>query len=291
MSEIWLAVSPSAQIKVVLKQQFAFQGMGLTRVLFTFELVNKDQSSNGYPLWLGGRVEVDARGGGRPYVGHLQPAGGQPINLGRFGQEMNTQLALELSGQQLWLIDANRTSGGVRLFLTFSGQAVLDGQFVAIPDAQPLTHDISQSDWLELVRQAGLRRTLLLELDTPDALTHPELTEALNYYSNAQNRYGEGDWRLTVEAVRQSLAALVGKKAEDEDGPSDIEDAVSAAYKQARGAKVGFAPRRELVRRAAKFMADLAAHPESGHIEKPDAYAALMIAGGLLHSFATPSTP
>jgi hypothetical protein len=39
-------------------------------------------------------------------------------------------------------------------------------------------------------------------------------------------------------------------------------------------------------------MTDLAAHPETGvHIRKPDAYAALMIAGGLLHSFSTGVTP
>jgi hypothetical protein len=34
-------------------------------------------------------------------------------------------------------------------------------------------------------------------------------------------------------------------------------------------------------------MADLGAHPETPETRKPDAYAALMIAGGLLHSFTT----
>jgi hypothetical protein len=38
------------------------------------------------------------------------------------------------------------------------------------------------------------------------------------------------------------------------------------------------------VRKAAKFMADLGAHPETAETHKPDAYAALVIAGGLLHA-------
>lgn len=265
--------------------------MGVTRILFTFELVNKDQASNGYPLWLGGKVEVDARGGGRSYVGHLQPSMAQPISLGRFGEEASTQLSLELSGEQLWLIDEKRTNGGVRLFVALSGQAAIDGQFVAIPEVQPLTHDISQSDWLELVRQTGLRRRMLLELDTPSVATHPELTEALNFYSQAQTRYSEGSWRQCVECVRQSLAALVGMKADEEDDAASVEEALSEVYKQTRIDRVGYERRRELVRKAAKFMADLGAHPEVAETRKPDAYAALMIAGGLLHSFTAPQVP
>ena len=99
----------------------------------------------------------------------------------------------------------------------------------------------------------------------------------------ALTRFGEGEWRICVESIRQSLAALVGKKAEDEDQESDVKDAINAARKMQY--QLGYEPRRELVRRAAKFMADLGAHPETAETRKPDAYAALMIAGGLLHSF------
>lgn len=76
-------------------------------------------------------------------------------------------------------------------------------------------------------------------------------------------------------------------------GPAAIASSIAvsnaeskAAAKDARSEKLGYEPRRELVRRAAKFMADLGAHPEAGETRKPDAYAALMIAGGLLHGFS-----
>jgi hypothetical protein len=282
LSEVLLGIG-NGYIRFVLKTIQAFPGMGITRLMFTFELTNKEQSSTGYPMWLGGRAEVQARNGSRPYVGHLQPATPQPINIGRFGQEASTQVTLDLTAGQFWLIDENRTGSGVRLFLTFTGHAVIDGQYIILQEVQSLQHDINQSDWLELIRQAGLRQTIMLELAAPDPMAHPELADALNYYSQALTRFGEGEWRLCVESIRQSLAALVGKKADDEDQESDVKDAINAARKTQ--AQFGYELRRELVRRAAKFMADLGAHPETAETRKPDAYAALMIAGGLLHSF------
>jgi hypothetical protein len=195
------------------------------------------------------------------------------------------QVTLDLTNHQFWLIDENRLGGAVRMFLTFTGHAVIDGQYVSVQDMQPLDYQINQSDWLDIVRQAGLKRVLLLELEAPDPTIHPELSQALEYYAQAQTRYGEGEWRLAVESVRQALAALVGQKADDEDQVSDIEDAVRAASKEARATRLGYEQRRELVRRAAKFMADLGAHPEADETRRADAYAALMIAGGLFHAF------
>ncbi len=62
-----------------------------------------------------------------------------------------------------------------------------------------------------------------------------------------------------------------------------MKDAINTARKTQD--RLGYEPRRELVRRAAKFMADLGVHPETAETRKPDAYAALMIAGDLLYSF------
>jgi hypothetical protein len=192
-------------------------------------------------------------------------------------------MTLDLTDRQFWLMDESRTGNAVRLFLTFTGHAVIDGQYVTVNAQQPLQHDINQSDWADLMRQANLKRTIFIELETPDPMTHPELAEALDFYAKARTRFAEGDWRQCVESVRQSLALLVGQKADDEDQETDVNDAIKAARKEQD--KLGYEPRRELVRRAAKFMADLGAHPETAETRKPDAYAALMIAGGLLHSF------
>jgi hypothetical protein len=268
MSETMLGLGNN-YVRTVLQTIQAFVGVDVTRMMFTFELSNKDQNSAGYPLWLGGRVEVDFSGSSRRYAGQLQPSTAQPIGIGPRGTETGTQLTLDLTDRQLWLIDEKRVGGSVQLIITLTGHAIIDNQYVSAQESI-LNHRINQSEWLEIIRQASLKRVILLELEVPDPQVHPKLATALEFYSQAQSRYREGEWRQAVECVRQSLAALVGKN----------------AYKEARDVSVGYAPRRELVRRAAKFMADLGAHPEAAETRKPDAYAALMIAGGLLHAFA-----
>jgi hypothetical protein len=151
---------------------------------------------------------------------------------------------------------------------------------VPVSDAQ-ISHDIGQSDWIAMLQEMGYRRRLLLELDPPDPQAYPDLAQAIDYFLQAQNRYSEGEWRLTVEALRQSLAALVGMKADDEEQPEDIQHAL----KDLRKGEVGYEPRVELVRRAAKFMCDLGAHPEIMETRRHHAYAALMMVGGVLHAF------
>jgi hypothetical protein len=230
MSETIVSIGNS-YLKVMLKTIQAFPGMGITRLMFTLEITNKAQSSTGYLMWLGGRVETQASNGSRPYVGHFQPATPQPINVGRFGQEATAQVTLNLTDHQFWLIDENRSQSIVRLLLTFTGHVVIDGQYIAIQETQSLQYDINQSEWLGLIRQKNLKQKIMLELEAPDPLAHPALAEALNYYSQAQTRFGEGEWRLCVESVRQSLATLVGKKAEDEDQESDMKDAINTARK------------------------------------------------------------
>jgi hypothetical protein len=286
LTETTIGLGGSSYLRIVVKTIQAFRGIDVTRLMFNLELTNKDQASIGYPLWLGGRVELHTPGMSQQYVGQFHAGTGQPISVMRHGQETSTQLVLALTHRQLRLLDESRTGrSGVRLLVTFTGYGMPDGQPLAIQDMQPMYLDIGQSDWLDLIQQAGLKKTIMLELEAPDPLAHPDLAQALDYYSQAHARFREGEWRLAVESVRQSLAALVGKKPDEEDQESDIEAAIKNAYMLTRAGKVAYEVRWELVRQAAKFMADLGAHPEVAETRKPDAYAAIMIAGGLLHAF------
>jgi hypothetical protein len=185
----------------------------------------------------------------------------------------------------LQIIEENRAAGGIQFYISLSGYAVQDGQHVPVPESQ-LSHDVSQSDWISLLQQVGYRRLLLLELEAPDPQAHPHLAEAINYYSQAQQRYLEGEWRLTVESLRQSLASVVGKKAEDEEQEIDVLESIKDVRRETRSADVGYGPRLELVRQAAKFMCDLGAHPEVAETRRHHAYGALVMVGGLLHAFA-----
>ncbi|MEV0928411.1 hypothetical protein AB0I99_25410 [Streptomyces spongiicola] len=110
-----------------------------------------------------------------------------------------------------------------------------------------------------------------------------EFATALDYYRDAGKRYVKHEWRLTVEALRQTLAALVGRKADDEDEAADATAAAEALREESMNTAVGYPARAEQVRLALKFMCDLGA-PEVAGTEKSNAYSALLMVGGLLHS-------
>jgi len=236
-------------------------------------------------MWLGGRVEVLERHGRvTPYLATFQPQA-QPVSLPQLGVDQTVQLSLTVSDRQLQLIEENRSSSGIRLDIHLSGHAIQDGQHVPVGESQ-ISHQISQSDWIGLLEEAGYGRVLLLELGAPDRQAHPDLAEAIDYFAQARLRYLEGEWRLTVESLRHSLASLVGKKADDEEQGTDVQDAFRAVRKESREMHLGYQPRLELVRQAAKFLCDLGAHPEVAETRRHHAYGALVIAGGLLHMCA-----
>ena len=272
-------------VRVVLQRIEPNRGLGVARLRFTFEVVSKQAEVVGCPIWIGGRLEVLHLP--RHTMWHLasfQPTS-QPLILPQLGGEHTLQLTLDVSDRQLQLIESRRAEGGLQFNISLSGYAVQDGQYVTIPDAQ-FTHNISQSDWLGLLQDVGYGKFLLLELEVPDREAHPELATAIDYYTEAQQRYAEGEPRLTVESLRQALAALVGKKADDEEQESDVEDALRTLRKQSRDVRIAYEPRLEQVRKAAKFMADLGAHPETAETRRRHAYGALLMVGGLLHAFA-----
>jgi hypothetical protein len=283
MSETLLSIGPThGAVKVVLKNIGPYRSVDVTRLLFTFEVTTKQQAVVDYQLLPTGRVEVlKLPGHTAQYLASFlaQP---QPIVLPQVGTEHTPQLTLEVSERQLQPIEENRTAG-LQLYIHLSGYAVQDGQYLTVTETQ-IVRNISQSDWIDLLQQAGYRRPLLLELGAPDPQAHPDLAHAIDFFLQAQSRYLEGEWRLTVESLRQSRAALVGKKADDEEHEEDVQSSIKAQRNEAHSVVVAYEPRLELVRQAAKFMCDLGAHPETAETRRPHAYGPLVMVGGLLHA-------
>lgn len=228
MSETRLAVgSTQAAVRVVLRNIGVRRGVGVARFMLTFEVASKQQAVADCPLWLGGRVEVlERQGHVQPYLAAFQPQV-QLLSLPQLGVDQTLQLTLEASDRQLQLIEENRSAGGIHLEIYLSGYAIQDAQHVPVGESS-ISHQISHSDWISLLQQAGYHWVLLLELEAPDPHAHPDLAEAIDYFAQAQHRYLDGEWRLTVESLRQSLASLVGKKADDE----EQEEGVVASHRE-----------------------------------------------------------
>lgn len=276
--------SAQGAVRAVLRNINVWHGLGVARFMFTFEMASKQKAIVGCPIWLGGRVELLERHGRvRPYLAAFQPQV-QPLSLPQLGVDQTLQLTLEVSDRQLQLIEEKRSTGGIHLEIYLTGYAIQDGQHVPVGESQ-ISHQINQSDWVSLLEQAGYHRVLLLELGAPDPQAHPDLAEAIDYFAQAQHRYMEGEWRLTVESLRQSLASIVGKKADDEEQESGVQDSIRAVHKESHQTRLGYEARLELVRQAAKFMCDLGAHPEVAETRRRHAYGALVMVGGLLHAF------
>jgi hypothetical protein len=284
MSETWLtAGSTNGAVRVVLKNINVWRGLEVGRWMFTFELGTKQQPIAGSPLWLGGRIDVQQEPGRvMPYLGSFLPQL-QPLILPPLGSEQTLQLTVEVNQRQLQLIEESRTGGDLRLDIYLSGYAVQEGQYSQISESQ-ISHQIAQSDWLALLRHAGYRRILLVELEAPDSHAQPALAEAVTYYTQAHGHYLDGEWRLTVESLRQALASLVGKKADEEESEAEVSEALKALRKESWNGQVGYQPRLEQVRQAAKFLCDVGAHPEADETRRHHAYSALLIVGGLLHA-------
>ncbi|WP_030587593.1 hypothetical protein [Streptomyces anulatus] len=192
-------------------------------------------------------------------------------------------LVVDLDHKQLQIIEEHRT-GGIKFRLEVTGTALTDGNLERI-GVGSIEYEISHSNWAAILEQMQYRRLLLIELDVPDGNLSAEFAEALDYYRDAEKQYGNEKWRHTVEALRQTLAVLVGKKADDEDETADVEAVARALRKESRMTDVGYPPRVELVRLALKFMCDLGAHPEITKTTKTEAYSALLMVGGLLHGW------
>lgn len=111
------------------------------------------------------------------------------------------------------------------------------------------------------------------------------MVQAVRYFDQAQQHYLEHEWRHTVESLRQSLAALVGKQPEDEDQDARVlQPELREVRKRAASERVGYGERYEPVRAALKFLCDLGAHPDVAETEKQHAYSAMLMVAGLLHA-------
>lgn len=213
----------------------------------------------------------------------------QYIEVPERGGSITVTLEGAIGLRQLKIIEQHRV-GDVTLSLDLTGHWVLENKHVPFWNTFVDTQ-IEHSAWVKLLSGWGYRNVLLLEFDQPTTARTKELEAAFTYLSEARDRFLEHDARHTVESLRQCLAALVGKQAEEEDSEEDVIAAQRGAKRDARPGSlsiVDYARRFELTRLALKFTSDLAAHPEGGETTLREAESLLIMTAGLIHQFAHP---
>lgn len=283
MGEIWVTMGGTNNAaRLELKSVHGTSGLGVMQLRFQFEASCRHDASAQRPMWLEGKVHAVGLGTSSGYLGRLAVES-SPVTLHSLAATATFVLVADLDHRQVQIIEEHRT-GGVKFNLEVTGTAMTDGNLERI-GVGTIEHEVNQSNWVAILEQMQYRRLLLIELDAPGSGRSTEFAAALDYYRDAEQQYIKQEWRLTVEALRQTLAALVGKKAEDEDGAADVAAAAKALRKESREVNTGYPPRAEQVRLALKFMCDLGAHPEAAETTKADAHSALLMVGGLLHGW------
>ncbi|MFD7379888.1 hypothetical protein [Streptomyces mirabilis] len=283
MNEAWVNIGwANNAVRLDLKKVQGSSGLGVMQLRFHVEASCRDEAAAQKPLWFEGGVFAEGLGTSSGYVRRLAVED-SPVTLHSLAATTNFVLVADVDHRQLQVIEEHRT-GGMKFRLQLTGTTMNDGNLERI-GVGGVECELTQSDWAAVLEQMQYRRLLLIELDAPEVNRSAEFKVALDYYRDAEKQYLKHEWRLTVEALRQCLAALVGKKADDEDELADVEAGAKVLRKEARATAAGYSPRAEQVRLALKFMCDLGAHPETAETVKANAYSALLMTGGLLHGW------
>ncbi|MGW7127327.1 hypothetical protein ACWGIA_03090 [Streptomyces bobili] len=283
MNEAWINIGTANNAaRLDLKKVQGSSGLGLMQLRFQVEASCRDETAAQKPLWFEGRLYAEGLGSTSGYVRSLVVED-SPVTLHSLAATTTFVLVVDVDHRQLQVIEEHRT-GGMKFRLQLTGTTMNDGNLERI-GVGSIECELTQSDWAAILEQMQYRRLLLIELDAPDANRSDEFKVALDFYRDAEKQYLKQEWRLTVEALRQSLAALVGKTADEEDEAADVDAAFKTLRREASKSKVGYPPRAEQVRRALKFMCDLGAHPETAETTKAHAYSTLLMTGGLLQEW------
>lgn len=279
-SDAWLQInSEQGAARLLYKGLSAARGVGMGQLTINVELSSRKEIADGLPVWLTGTVQVKNIGSQGGHLGALR-AQTQPTALPTRGGTRDISFTCDVTYPQLQVIEEHRT-GPVSLFVDFSGHWFIKCSPVPFSNAQ-LDIEIKQSDWIAILEQTGYRRILLLEFEAPRLQESPTYATAFTFFADAQKHYLEHEWRLTVESLRQCLAALVGKCPDDDEDDGGPRAAAKDLRKTAVQGKVGYTERYELVRQALKFLSDLGAHPEVSETTRSDAHASLLMVAGLM---------
>ena len=282
MNETWISMRGQHAVRLELKRVAATRGLGVGQLRFELDATPKHEIADGAPLWISGELSITNFGTHNGYLAPLRLTR-QPLHLPD-GRGSNTvQLNADVSHTQLQLIEENRVAS-VQFALDLYGHILIDGTPEVFFGSR-IGHDVKQSDWIALIEQMNYRRIMLLEIDVSETARMSTVAMANAYFQAAQKHYMEHEWRLAVESVRQCLGALVGEDVNEEKPEAEVKQALKEVRDRSRQVNVGYLERYEPIRRALKFHADLGAHPEVAETTKRHAYAALLMAAGLLQGF------
>ena len=189
------------------------QSVVLRRVVGAYELV--------FPFYL----TVSPGEGGLPRASVLgarvsaKPSRGEPQDLGFARPERPFEVACQnhvsrqtanlqmcLQPNQMAALETLRDAGDLTFDLSFSGTARdRHGEQQAYGNCSV---GVPRSEWLEKLRDAGVRDTLLIEVPLPLEGVSEEWREAASHLRHAEDQYRNGDYRGCIASCRIAIDAV-----------------------------------------------------------------------------------
>lgn len=276
MAEAFVSFPSNVQVKVRIDAVGVIPGISKHLLWLRAALTPLNNQSDAATLSLAGEVFLDGGSGG--YLGTIVPTA--PITMRSHG-EFQSNLLVEVTDDQIRKIEDRRNGadGSFNIKVSFRATGSEQGGAPLFNTFDLSSVRVSRDDWANILTQVGFRRTLIVELEVPEAATKPEMAKSLDYFKQAQTLFAAGDYRRTAEGLRQALAALVGE-------PAEVEatfDAMTVEFKDVHKRKGDYSDRLEFTRKTLKFVADLGAHPETDDTHKAEALAQIHMAAGIIY--------
>ena len=261
-------------------------GIGRHRLRISDAVSVTNERADQLVVTFSGDLVIPSLGIASGYVGSILPT--TPQRITRDGSFPIT-FDIEVTDDQIRRIEDRRSvgaDGGFDLVLNLRFETIDIQNVISHGSGQLQPHKFAREAWLEGLRQVGFRHVQVIELEVVDSSANPTITQAIEYFKQAQSRYFNGEYREVAESLRQSLNAIVGMSGEEETDSEQLVKDLGELQKEARNSKVGYPPRIEYVRKALKFAADIGAHPEVGDTNRFDALAQLHMTAGLIQWYA-----
>jgi len=261
-------------------------GIGRHRLRITDTVSAANERADQLVVTFTGDLIMPSIGIGSGYVGSILPT--TPQRITRDGS-FPIVFDIEVTDDQIRRIEDRRSvsaDGGFDLALNLRIESIDAQNAISHGSGQLQPHKFSREAWLEGLRQVGFRHVQIIELEVMDSSDRPTISQAIEFFKQAQSRYFNGEYREVAESLRQSLNAIVGISGDEEIDAEQLARELGELQKQTRTSKVGYPPRVEHVRKALKFVSDIGAHPEVGDTNRFDALAQLNMTAGLIQWYA-----
>jgi hypothetical protein len=256
--ETWVVLFGNNSLSVEADRVSIRPGLGRHQLVIPLNVRATRSEAADHIIAVSGQVSASGLDGGGGYLGTAPRTLGMRLYA---NSKLTLYLLLDLDPGQIDAIERRR-SGGFTLNVALEVYATnLDGTASEIGSGTISDHPVTREDWLTILDQTKYRQTMVVELAVPDAQTVPHLADVLGYLADARRRSLEGEHRLTVESLRQTLASIKNMSPDEEDDTEAVMVALKAARNQTQTTTVGYRERYELARQALKFLTDLARKP------------------------------